>query len=216
MDKKAAKLVSFLDRQYPQAHIALRFVDPLGLLVSTILSAQCTDARVNIVTQQLFKKYKTVHDYATADIRAFEQDIRSTGFYHNKAKHIIAAAQRIERFFFGKVPDTMEALITLPGVARKTANIVLYNGFGKIEGIAVDTHVRRLSQRLGLTKNEDPDKIEQDLMKLFDRPLWGHITFLLIEHGRHVCDAKKPRCPECVVAGICPAKKHFFPPRKGT
>jgi len=211
MEKKIAQIVSLLDKEYPQARIALRFADPLQLLVSTILSAQCTDVRVNMVTEGLFRKYKKAADYAQADVRVFEQDIRSTGFYHNKAKNIIAAAQMIVRDFAGKVPDSMQDLIRLPGVARKTANVVLYNAFGKTEGIAVDTHVRRLSQRLGLSNNEDPEKIEQDLMKQSDKKLWGHISHLLIEHGRRVCDAKKPACPQCVLAGLCPAKKTFFP-----
>jgi endonuclease III len=211
MEKRITQIVSLLDKEYPKARIALRFIDPLQLLVSTILSAQCTDARVNIVTVKLFQKYKTASDYAHADVKGFEQDIHSTGFYHNKAKNIIAAAQMIMRDFAGKVPDTMEELIQLPGVARKTANIVLYNAFGKTEGIAVDTHVRRLSQRLGLSAHEDPGKIEQDLMKQVDKKLWGHITYLLVEHGRHVCDAKKPQCMKCVLAGPCPAKKTFFP-----
>lgn len=215
MEKKTAKLISLLDNAYPKARIALHFKDPVQLLVATILSAQCTDARVNIVTEQLFKKYRTVRDYAHADIRAFEQDIRSTGFYHNKAKNIIAAAQMIMRDFAGKVPDSMAALVRLPGVARKTANIVLYNAFGKIEGIAVDTHVRRLSQRLGLSPHEDPEKIEQDLMRQIDKKLWGHVTYLLVEHGRAVCDAKKPKCRACVVASLCPAKKAFSGKEEG-
>ncbi|MFA5099571.1 MAG: endonuclease III [Candidatus Omnitrophota bacterium] len=210
MENRTTKLILLLDKEYPKARIALRFVDPLQLLVSTILSAQCTDVRVNIVTEKLFRKYKNAADYAKADLREFEQDIRSTGFYHNKAKNIIAAAQMIMRDFAGKVPDTMKDLIRLPGVARKTANVVLHNAFGKTEGIAVDTHVRRLSRRLGLSAQDDPEKIEQDLMKLVDKKLWGHITYLLIEHGRRVCDAKKPQCLKCVLKNLCPAKKTFF------
>ena len=215
MEKRITQLIALLDKEYPKAKIALRFVDPLQLLVSTILSAQCTDARVNVVTATLFQKYKTVTDYAKADIREFERDIHSTGFYHNKAKNIIAAAQMIVHDFAGKVPETMEDLVRLPGVARKTANIVLYNAFGKTEGIAVDTHVRRVSQRLGLSAHEDPGKIEQDLMKQFDRTLWGHVTYLLVEHGRKICQAKKPHCPMCVLARVCPSKKQFVP-AKGT
>ena len=206
MEKKITKLISLLDKAYPEARIALRFKDPLQLLVSTILSAQCTDARVNIVTETLFKKYRTAADYARADIAEFERDIRSTGFYHNKAKNIIAAARMIVRDFAGRVPQTMEEMVLLPGVARKTANVVLYNAFGRIEGIAVDTHVKRLSQRLGLSCHDDPAKIEQDLMRLIDKKLWGHITHLLIEHGRKVCDAKRPQCGACVIAGLCPSR----------
>lgn len=206
MEKKITKLISLLDKAYPKARTALRFKDPLQLLVSTILSAQCTDARVNIVTETLFKKYRTAADYARADIPEFERDIRSTGFYHNKAKNIIAAARMIVRDFAGRVPQTMEEMVRLPGVARKTANVVLYNAFGRIEGIAVDTHVKRLSQRLGLSCHDDPAKIEQDLMRLIDKKLWGHITHLLIEHGRKVCDAKRPQCGACVIAGLCPSR----------
>ncbi|MDD4941798.1 MAG: endonuclease III [Candidatus Omnitrophica bacterium] len=206
MEKKITKLISLLDKAYPKARTALRFKDPLQLLVSTILSAQCTDARVNIVTETLFKKYRTAADYARADIPEFERDIRSTGFYHNKAKNIIAAARMIVRDFAGRVPETMEEMVRLPGVARKTANVVLYNAFGRIEGIAVDTHVKRLSQRLGLSCHDDPAKIEQDLMRLIDKKLWGHITHLLIEHGRKVCDAKRPQCGACVIAGLCPSR----------
>lgn len=205
------KILILLKKEYPKAKIALNFTNPLEILISTILSAQCTDERVNIVTKTLFKKYRTVEDYAEANIRAFEQEIRSTGFYHNKAKNIITAAKKIIKDFNGKVPDTMDKLMQLPGVARKTANIVLLNGFGKVEGIAVDTHVRRLSQRLGLSKNDDPNKIEQDLMKSLDRKEWGNFSYLLIEHGRKICIAKKPKCLECMLQKLCPSKKIFYP-----
>lgn len=198
-------ILELLKQRYPDAKVALNFGNPLEILVATILSAQCTDERVNIVTQSLFKKYKTVEDYANADLSDFEQEIRSTGFYHNKAKSIIGACQKILKDFGGRIPDSMEKLIQLPGVARKTANIVLYNGFGKTEGIAVDTHVRRLSQRLGLTKNQDPDKIEQDLMRLLPQSAWGPLNYLLIEHGRRTCIARKPRCSECVLKDLCPS-----------
>lgn len=211
MGKKIDKILELLKKEYPKAKIALAFSDPVSLLVSTMLSAQCTDKRVNIVTQSLFKKYKAVKDYAKADLKTFEQEIRSTGFYHNKAKNIIASAQMIIKDFNGRVPDAMEDLIKLPGVARKTANIVLFNAFGKIEGIAVDTHVKRLSERLGLSQKRDPEKIEQDLMKQLDRKEWGRFSYLLIEHGRKICDAKKPKCPECVLAKLCPAKNIFYP-----
>lgn len=208
---RIGKILMLLKKEYPRAKIALCFSNPLEILVSTILSAQCTDARVNLVTKSLFKKYRTVEDYAEANIKIFEQEIHSTGFYHNKAKNIIAAAQKILDDFKGKVPNSMEKLTQLPGVARKTANIVLFNGFRKTEGIAVDTHVRRLSQRLGLSKNDDPNKIERDLMGFLDKREWGRFSYLLIEHGRKICMAKKPKCLECVLQGLCPSKKIFYP-----
>lgn len=204
------KILGILKKTYPKAKIALDFYNPLELLVATILSAQCTDKRVNIVTVSLFKKYKNVKDYANADLKTFEKEIKSSGFYRNKAKNIIRSAQKIMKDFGGKVPDTMEGLLSLPGVARKTANIVLANGYGKIEGIAVDTHVRRLSQRLGFSKNQDPVKIEQDLMDLFPKKDWFCINYVLIEHGRKVCNAKKPLCSECIVANLCPSRKQFI------
>jgi endonuclease-3 len=205
------KILKILKREYPKAMLALNFGNPIEILVSTILSAQCTDARVNMVTDSLFKKYKTVKDYANADPKQFEKEVHSTGFYRNKAKNIIAAAKKIISDFSGKVPDSMDELLELPGVARKTANIVLTDGFGKVEGIAVDTHVRRLSQRLGLSKNDDPNKIEQDLMKSFDKKDWGLINHLLVDHGRAICDARKPKCLECVLGKLCPSKKIFYP-----
>jgi endonuclease-3 len=205
------KILILLKKKYHKAKIALNYTNPLEILVSTILSAQCTDARVNLVTKRLFKKYRSVEDYARANIKTFEQEIRSTGFYRNKAKNIINAAKKIREDFNGKVPDSMEKLVQLPGVARKTANIVLFNGFGKVEGIAVDTHVRRLSQRLGFSKNDDPNKIEQDLMKLLDKKEWGIFNYLLIEHGRAICIAKKPKCLECILKNLCPSKKIFCP-----
>jgi len=209
--KNIDKVLTLLKKEYPNAKIALNFGNPLEVLVATVLSAQCTDERVNLVTKSLFKKYRKVEDYAKADPKTFEQEIRSTGFYRNKAKNIISTAQKILKNFDGKVPDSMDKLMELPGVARKTANIVLFNGFGKVEGIPVDTHVRRLSQRLGLTKNEDPDKIEQDLMKLLDKKEWGKFSYLLIDHGRKICDAKKPICLDCVLQKLCPSRKEFYP-----
>ena len=203
--KKAKKIYDVLVREYPEATTALTHADPLQLLVATILSAQCTDARVNIVTKELFRKYRKVADYARAKQAAFEKEIRSTGFYRNKAKNIIAASKRIEKDFGGRVPGTMEELLELPGVARKTANIVLFHAYGKNEGIAVDTHVKRLSARLGLTRNTDPEKIEKDLMGLFTRDKWGHLTNLLIQHGRKICDARKPLCNECPLKKLCPS-----------
>jgi len=209
--KDVNKIISALKKEYPGFTTALLHKNPLQLLVATILSAQCTDARVNIVTKTLFKKYKTAPDYANANLREFEQEIRSTGFYRNKAKNIIGAAKMIIDKFGGKVPDSMEELIQLPGVARKTANIVLSHGYGKIEGIAVDTHVRRVSFRLGLTKNEDPVKIEQDLMAITPKKEWPHLSDLLIAHGRAICAAGKPKCPDCVLGPLCPSKKLFYP-----
>lgn len=206
MDKRLAKIIDLLEKEYPGAGIALEYSNPLELLIATILSAQCTDVRVNIVTKDLFRKYRTVSDYATADKTEFEQDIHSTGFYRAKAAHIIDAAKMIIRDFSGKVPDNMNDLVKLPGVARKTANVVLCNAFKKNEGIAVDTHVRRLSMRLGLTENDDPEKIEADLTDKINNKMWGRITYLLIEHGRKVCGARKPLCWECVLAPLCPSK----------
>lgn len=210
-NNKKEEIFKILKNLYPRAKIALEFRNPLEILVATILSAQCTDKRVNIVTKGLFKKYHSVKDYAGADIKTFESEIRSTGFYKNKTRNIINSAKKILSDYNGKVPQSMEELINLPGVARKTANIVLYNGFGKIEGLAVDTHVRRLSQRLGFSKTDDPVKIEQDLMALFDRKHWAQISYLLIEHGRTICAAKKPKCPECKLSRLCPSKKIFYP-----
>jgi len=203
------KILSLLKQHYPKATIALKFSNTWELLVAVVLSAQCTDKRVNIVTENLFKKYKSINDYASAEQEEFEQDIRSTGFFRNKAKHIITTARKVLEKFDGKVPDTMEELISLPGVARKTANIILGNGFNKVEGIAVDTHVKRLSERLGLSENTNPDKIEQDLMKIFNKDEWFRLTYFLIEHGRAICDAKKPKCNVCFLSQLCPSAFQF-------
>ncbi len=202
---RALKTIRLLEKEHSDAEIALTFKNPLELLISTILSAQCTDKRVNIVTKTLFKKYKTPEDYAKADIKELEQDIRSTGFYHNKARHIKKCCQMLIEKFGSQVPRTMEELLELPGVARKTANIVLSNVFGIVEGIAVDTHVRRLSERLGLTQNKNQDKIEQDLMKIVPKEMWMRFSDLLVFHGRRICMAKKPKCGECVLNKICPS-----------
>ncbi len=207
--ERAAKVIELLEKAHPDAKIALNFSNPLELLVATVLSAQCTDERVNQVTKTLFNKYTKPADYANVALLELEQDIRSTGFYHNKAKNIQKASQIILDKYGGHVPKTMQELLELPGVARKTANIVLYNGYGTIAGIAVDTHVRRLSQRLGLTENEDQDKIEQDLMQLVPEEKWMHLTDLLIFHGRRVCFAKKPNCAGCVLNKICPCAFAF-------
>jgi len=202
--ERVLKIIKILEREYPRPRIALDFKNPLEILVSTILSAQCTDARVNMVTKGLFRKYRKVRDYAEANTKEFEKDIRSTGFYRNKAKNIINAARMIARDFNGKVPDNMDGLLRLPGVARKTANIVLAHGFGKVEGIAVDTHVGRLSQRIGFSRNKDPNKIERDLMELIPRKHWYKINYILIMHGRKVCASRKPKCDECVIRKVCP------------
>jgi endonuclease-3 len=197
------RILEILKNEYPN-EIALEHKDPMQLLVATILSAQCTDERVNVVTEDLFRKYKTPEDYANANQREFEQEIRSTGFYRAKAKNIINAARMIGKDFSGRVPDNMEDLLKLPGVARKTANIVLTNGFGKVEGIAVDTHVKRLAFRMGFTKNKDPDKIERDLTNLFPKSKWNDINMSLVWHGRRVCQSRKPLCRECKVSRYCP------------
>ncbi len=206
---KIRKIISLLEKQFPNAKIALHHSNPLELLVATILSAQCTDERVNIVTKTLFQKYTSAEDYADADLKELESDIRSTGFYHNKAKNIKQCCKLLVEKHHSQVPRTMEELLELPGVARKTANIVLQNAFSIVEGIAVDTHVRRVSKRLGLTENEDPDKIEQDLMKIVPKDKWARITDLLIFLGRHVCGAKKPKCEVCVLNRLCPSAFTF-------
>ncbi len=190
---------------YPEApKTALEYSNPLEILVATILSAQCTDARVNTVTKELFKKYKKAKDYANCKTKELEKDVKSTGFYRNKAKNIQNAARMILADYDGKVPDSMEELVKLPGVARKTANIVLFIAFDKIEGIAVDTHVRRLSKRMNLSKNNDPVKIEEDLMKTYDKSKWGVINKVFIEHGRNTCTARHAKCSECPIDNLCP------------
>jgi len=207
LDKRTSvmNIIELLEKEYPEAKTALHYSSPLEILVATILSAQCTDKRVNIVTKSLFKKYKTAEDYANADLAELEQDIRSTGFYRNKAKNIKGSGRMLVEKFNSQVPRTMSELIELPGVARKTANIVLSNAYGVIEGIAVDTHVRRLSKRLGLTENKNPDKIEKDLMLIVPKSHWKRITNLLIFHGRNVCMARKPKCSVCSLNKICPS-----------
>jgi endonuclease-3 len=210
MDKvKAQKVLRLLKKHYPKAKIILNYHNPWELLVATILSAQCTDKKVNQVTEKLFKKYKTIKDYAVADPQEFEQDIRQTGFYRAKTRYIIESAKIILKKYGGQVPQTMKELIGLPGVARKTANIVLGNAFGIVEGIAVDTHVKRLSQRLEWTKNKDPAKIEQDLMRLFPKKEWFRLTYLLIEHGRAICHAQRPACDHCFLNKLCPSAFKF-------
>ncbi len=202
--KRERQVLTLLKKNYPGARTALDYANPHEILFATILSAQCTDKRVNQVTRELFRKYKTVEDYANAKQEEFEKDIKSTGFYRNKASNIIASAKKILRDFGGRVPDKMDSLLALPGVARKTANIVLWNAYGRIEGIAVDTHVLRVSYRLGLTSNTLPAKVEQDLMKLYPKNEWPHITNLLISHGREVCRAPNPYCSKCFLVKLCP------------
>jgi endonuclease-3 len=196
--KRAREILKILSKEIPDASIALRFNNSLELLIATILSAQCTDVRVNEVTQTLFKKYRTARDYARADLSALEEDIRPTGFYRNKAKAIKRCCQEIVNRFGGQVPGALEELTTLPGVGRKTANVILGNAFG-IPGIVVDTHVSRVSQRIGLTENSDPVKIEFDLMEIIPKEEWTHFSNLIIWHGRRTCMARKPLCETCPI-----------------
>lgn len=207
LDAKIArtkKVIAALHKAYPTAHCELNFSNPLELLVATILSAQCTDKRVNIVTENLFKKYRSAADFANADLSALEQDIKTAGFYRNKAKSIKAAAQSIVEKHGGQVPRTMEELIELGGVGRKTANVVLGNAFNINLGVVVDTHVARLSFRLGLASETDPVKIEQVLMKLVPQEQWTLFSHLLIWHGRRRCYARNPDCENCEVRSLCP------------
>jgi len=204
--KRIGPILAALERAYPTATCALHFRTPLELLVATILSAQCTDALVNHVTPGLFQKYRSAKDYAAADVAQLERDIARINFYRNKAKHITLACQALIERFGGQVPDRMEALLTLPGVARKTANVVLGNAFHKAEGIVVDTHVMRLSQRLGLTTQSDRDKIERDLIALVPRTEWIRFGHQMIIHGRQICTAKAPRCGMCPIgSSLCPS-----------
>lgn len=202
---RVKKILRGLARSYGDAHCALVHSNVLELLVATILSAQCTDHRVNIVTKELFRKYRSAKDYADAAPGELEQDIRSTGFYRNKAKNIRGAARLLVEKHRGEVPDTMEALIELPGVARKTANVVLGTWFKKSEGVVVDTHVHRITRRLQLTREDDPKKIERDLMKLLPREEWTDFSHRLIWHGRRICAARKAKCGECPIAEACPS-----------
>lgn len=208
MDKKklVREIIKRLKKEYPNPRVALNFSNPFELLVATILSAQTTDTHVNKVTEGLFKKYRTVKDYAETPIEKLERDVSSINFYRNKAKNIKASARMIIERFNSQVPKTMDELLSLPGVARKTANIILSNAYGINEGIAVDTHVKRLSQRLGLSENEDPVKIEKDLMEITPKEEWGNLAHLLILHGRMICQAKKPDHKNCVLSDICPSR----------
>jgi endonuclease-3 len=203
------RILNILSKAYPNAKVALHFSNPLEMLVSTILSAQCTDKRVNLVTKDLFKKYKTPEDYAKSNMKDLESQIRSTGFYRAKAKNIRNTCQIIVEKFDSKVPRTMNELTSLPGIGRKTANIILSNSYGVIEGIAVETHVARVSKRLGLTDVKEPGKIEQDLMKLIKKELWLPFTYQMIEHGRQICKARKPLCKQCLLNKLCPSAFSF-------
>jgi endonuclease-3 len=205
IEARAPEIVRILSETYPDAKVALNFSNALEMLVATILSAQSTDVNVNKVTETLFEKYRTAEDYLRVPEDELKADIKSTGFFNQKATAIREACRRIVEVYDGKVPDTMEDLLTLRGVARKTANIVLGNAYGKVEGIAVDTHVKRLSNRLGFTTQSDPDKIEQDLMHLIPRERWFTFTYVLIDHGRALCIARRPLCEQCPVNYLCPA-----------
>lgn len=205
--QRALEVLTWLKRLYPDATCSLDYKDTVQLLVATILSAQCTDERVNKVTPALFEAYPDVYAFAEADLTELETLVKSTGFYRNKAKNIRAACQKIVTDFGGKVPKTMAELTSLPGAARKTANVVLAHGYGINAGVTVDTHVKRLSTRLGLTKQTDPIKIERDLMKLLPQPDWENWSIRLIYHGRAVCTARNPNCGACELADLCPSAK---------
>jgi endonuclease III len=204
-------IVAILRREFPDSRTVLEFRSPLQILVATILAAQSTDEQVNKITPGLFAKYPTAEAFAAADRAELEESVHSTGFFRNKTKSIMGAAKRIVEVYGGKVPDTMEDLVTLPGVARKTANIVLAAGFGKAEGIAVDTHVRRLAGRLGLSRETDPVKIEKDLIAIVPRKDWLDFNFLLVDHGRKTCPARKPGCPACPIRRLCPSAPVLHP-----
>lgn len=197
--KKVAIMLPILKKLFPKAKMMLNYSNDWELLVAVTLSAQCTDKKVNEVTEKLFKKYKTLDDYVNADIREFEQDIKSTGFYRNKAKNVLAAAKMVQETFKGKLPKTMEEMVKIPGCGRKTANVVLGNAHGVVEGIAVDTHVRRLSKLFDLTDHDTPQKIEQDLMKIVPKEEWFMFTYYLIEYGRHYSPARKKDHSDCVI-----------------
>lgn len=200
LKNRVKEIIKILSKEIPDSRIALKFSNPLELLIATILSAQCTDIKVNQVTVDLFKKYRSAKDYAESNLEKLEEEIRPTGFYRNKAKSIQKCCQELLKRFGGEIPKTLEELVTLPGVGRKTANVILGNIFG-IPGIVVDTHVHRVSQRIGLTKNDDPVKIEFDLMEIVRKDEWTHFSNLLVWHGRRTCVARKPLC------GICPIRK---------
>jgi endonuclease-3 len=211
LDKKrrAAEIIRRLKKAYPDAHCALNHTTAFELMIATILSAQCTDERVNIVTADLFRKYRAPEDYINVPQKELETDIHSTGFFRNKSKNIQAACKRLIEVYGGEIPQTMDEILTLGGVARKTANVVLGNAFGIASGVVVDTHVGRLSQRLGLTANDTAEKIEKDLMELVPKRHWIMFPHWMIFHGRQVCIARKPKCDICVLADICPSRPLF-------
>ena len=209
LKKRTTEIIKRLKKAYPDAHCALNHTNPFELLIATILSAQCTDERVNIVTADLFRKYRGPEDFVRVSQEELERDIHSTGFFRNKAKNIKAASQRLIDVYAGKIPQTMDEILTLGGVARKTGNVVLGNAFGIASGVVVDTHVSRLSQRLGLTEEKTPEKIERDLQELVPKKDWVMFSHWLIYHGRQVCNARKPKCHECVLADICPSYQLF-------
>ncbi len=204
--KRALEIIKGLEKKFPEAQIELNFQNPIQLVVATILSAQCTDKRVNMVTPALFKKYKTEKDFANANVKTFEKEIHSTGFYRAKTKNIIGCMKGIIKHFGGKVPNRMEDLITLPGIGRKTANVVLGNIFG-IPGLVVDTHMRRIANRLGLTNKQDPGKIEFELNEIVPKKDWTLFSHLIIWHGRRTCFARKPKCTDCIVNTLCPSRE---------
>ena len=206
---RSKKIFRTLKKAYPDAGMILNYTTPMQLLVAVILSAQCTDKKVNEVTVPLFKKYKTARDFANAKQKTLEKEIYQTGFYRAKARNIIAAGKKIEKDFHGTLPKTMEEILQIPGVARKTANVVLGNAYGITKGIAVDTHVSRIAQRLGFTTATTPEKIEKELMELLPTSEWFHATYLIIEHGRAVCTAQKKKCAECPLNNICPSSDIF-------
>jgi endonuclease-3 len=208
---KIQTILNCLKQEYPEVTTELHFGNPLELLVATILSAQCTDDRVNQVTPALFRMYRTAADYANAPRKELEAAIKSTGYFRQKAKFIQEACQKLVENFGGEVPRTMEEMLTLPGVARKTANVVLGTAFGIPSGLVVDTHVLRLSERLVLTRQKDRNKIEQDLMNVIPQAEWIDFAHRLIWHGRRVCKARKPLCPQCVLAEVCPSRRKFYP-----
>ncbi len=218
--KRADEIIRRLRKAYPDAHCALIHSTPFELLIATILSAQCTDVRVNIVTADLFRKYHGPADFLSVSQQELENDIHSTGFFRNKAKNIQAACQRIIEIYKGEIPKTMDELLTLGGVARKTANVVLGNAFGIASGVVVDTHVGRLSRRLGLTENENAEKVERDLAEFIPKKNWVMFPHWMIYHGRQICDARKPKCEICTLANICPSRKEIQtrtnPNRTGT